>query len=80
MYTLTVYALTKLMCMVYSIATFYAAYLTNILKRNFLKWQLLREILSEAIALTSASYIVYCFSSEGFLFLKVNIMPVTALE
>lgn len=66
--------------MFYSIATFYAAYLIDTLKRNFLKWQFLREILLEAIALTSASYIVYCFSSEGFLFLKINIMPITALE
>lgn len=73
MYTLTVYTLTRLMCVVYSITTFYAVYLTDILRRNFLKWQLLRDILLEAIALTSASYIVYYFSSEGFLFLKIKI-------
>lgn len=60
------------MCVFYSIATFYAAYLTDILKRNFLKWQLLRDILLEAIALTSASYVVYYFSSECFLFLKIK--------
>lgn len=80
MYTFTVYTLTRLMCMFCSLATFYAAYLADVLKRNFLKWQLPREILLEAIALTSTSYIVYFFSSEGFLFLKINIMPIIALE
>lgn len=80
MYTLTVYTLTWLMCMFCSISTFYAAHLADILKRNFLKLQLLREILLEAIALSSANSIVYYSSSEGLLFLKINIMPISALE
>lgn len=80
MYTLTVYTLTWLMCMFCSISAFYAAYLADSLKRNFLKLQLLREILLEAIALSSANSIVYYCSSEGLLFLKINIMPISALE
>lgn len=63
MYTLAVYTLTWLMCMFCSISAFYAAYLADILKSNFLKLQLLREILLEAIALSSTNSIVYyCFS------------------
>lgn len=72
MYTLTIYTLTRLMCMFCSSTTFYAADLTDVLKRNFLKWQLLREILLEVITLTSASYIVYWFSSEGFCISKTK--------
>jgi len=83
MSTLPVYTLTWLMCMFCSIATFYAVYLSILLtfqKRNFLKWQLPREILSEARALTSASYVARCFPTEGVLALERNTMPVAALE
>lgn len=80
MYTLTVYTLTWLMCMFCSISAFYAAYLADILERIFLKLQLLREILLEEIALSSANSIVYYCSSESLLFLKISIMPISALE